>query len=69
MNKYKIFLTNLCLDNVKRIATKDHNECMHKFHWKSSAKKVINYNEEVPDSEIYIFLFTCEIFSRSCIVD
>ncbi|XP_077275402.1 decapping and exoribonuclease protein-like isoform X1 [Temnothorax americanus] len=55
MNKCKIFC-NIFLDNIKRIVTKDHNECMYKFHWKTSAKNVINYSEEAPDNEIYFFL-------------
>lgn len=51
----KIFCKTF-LDNVKRIVTKDHNECMYKFHWKPSVKNIVNYHEEAPNNEKYFFL-------------
>ncbi|XP_012217607.1 decapping and exoribonuclease protein-like [Linepithema humile] len=44
------------LDNVKRIVTKDYNECIYKFHWNPRTKDIVNYTEEAPDNENYIFL-------------
>ncbi|XP_011052960.1 PREDICTED: decapping and exoribonuclease protein-like [Acromyrmex echinatior] len=44
------------LDNIKRIVTKDHNECMYKFQWHPTAKDVVNYTEEPPDNERFFFL-------------
>ncbi|KYN09665.1 Protein Dom3Z [Trachymyrmex cornetzi] len=44
------------LDNVKRIVTKDHNECMYKFQWQPTAKDVVNYTEEPPDNGRFFFL-------------
>lgn len=29
---------------------------MYKFHWKPSAKDVVNYSEEAPANEMYRFL-------------
>jgi len=55
IDQCKIF-GKIFLDNVKRIVTKDHDECMYKFHWKPSAKDVVNYSEEAPDNEKYFFL-------------
>lgn len=54
VKKCKIFC-NMFLDMVKKIVTKDHNECMYKFS-KSCNKIIVNYNEEAPDNEMYLFL-------------
>lgn len=43
------------LDNVKRIVTKDHNECIYKFHWKPITNNTVSYDEEAPDKK-YRFL-------------
>lgn len=55
VDKCKIF-GKIFLDEVKRIVTKDHNECMYKFYWDPCAKKIVNYTEEAPDNEMYHFL-------------
>lgn len=54
VDKCKMFC-KIFLDNVKKIVTKDHNECMYKFYFDAS-NNVINYSEEAPNDEIYIFL-------------
>ncbi|XP_011883779.1 PREDICTED: decapping and exoribonuclease protein [Vollenhovia emeryi] len=63
ISKYSVFDVNKCkifckmfLDKVKKIVTKDHNECMYKFYWKSSSKRLVSYSEEAPDNKIYLFL-------------
>ncbi|EZA50166.1 Protein Dom3Z [Ooceraea biroi] len=55
VDKCKMFC-KLFLDNVKRIVTQDHDKCMYKFHWNSSTRNIISYNEEAPDNETYFFL-------------
>ncbi|KYN08872.1 Protein Dom3Z [Trachymyrmex cornetzi] len=55
INKSKIFC-KIFLDNVKRIVTKDYNECMYKFRWAPFIRNVVSYTEEAPDNERYFFL-------------
>ncbi|KYN33280.1 Protein Dom3Z [Trachymyrmex septentrionalis] len=55
INRSKIFC-KIFLDNVKRIVTKDYNECMYKFRWTSFIRDVVSYTEEAPDNERYTFL-------------
>ncbi|XP_011262330.2 decapping and exoribonuclease protein [Camponotus floridanus] len=54
VDKCKMFF-KIFLDNVKKIVTKDHNECMYKFYFDAS-NNVINYSEEAANDEKYIFL-------------
>ncbi|XP_020284836.1 decapping and exoribonuclease protein [Pseudomyrmex gracilis] len=55
VNHCKAFC-KLFLDNVKKIVTKDHNECMYKFYRDTRNKNTIYYSEEAPDNDKYIFL-------------
>lgn len=43
------------LDNVKKIVTKDHDECIYKFYFDAS-NNVINHSELPSNNEIYSFL-------------
>ncbi|XP_011630177.1 decapping and exoribonuclease protein [Pogonomyrmex barbatus] len=55
VDECKIFC-KIFLDKVKEIVTKDHTECMYKFHWKPSAKYIVCCSEVAPDNKTYFFL-------------
>ncbi|CAL1688528.1 unnamed protein product [Lasius platythorax] len=54
LGKCKMFC-KIFLDNVKKIVTKDYNECMYKFYFDGSSD-VINYSEIASNDEMYFFL-------------